>query len=127
MNTQNQLSDFIGLYKFYWELVLKLSIFIVGSSGAVSAYVIKNQNIEIMGFALLIPIAMCIFGTWLAHTRLPGLEIMRDEAMRLSVELGQKSYAEFSSLVIFTSALRILLLMCSIGMVILWGYIQCGS
>ena len=115
--------DFIGLYKFYLDLVLKLSIFIVGSAGAVSAYVIKNQDIEIMGFALFIPIAMCIFGAWLAHTRLPGLEVMRDEARRLSEELEQKSYAEFSSLVIFTGALRFLLVLCAIGMVLLWIYI----
>lgn len=38
---------------------------------------IKNQGIEFMGFVLLTPIAMCVFGGWLAHTSLPGINIMR--------------------------------------------------
>ncbi|MBG56826.1 MAG: hypothetical protein CMK46_00890 [Porticoccus sp.] len=127
MNTRDHLSDFLNLYKFYWEVAIKLCIFFVGSAGAVSAYVIKNQNVAYMGLALVIPIVMCIFGSWLAYTRIPGLKFMRDEVERLSKELGQESYLELGSLVIFTKALGALLLLCALGMIILLGYFQCNS
>lgn len=127
MSKQDHLSHYIGLYKFYWDLALKLCMFFVGASGAVSAYVIKNQDVPYMGIALLIPITMCLFGAWLSHSSLTGLAILRDEAIRLSKELEQESYPEFRSLILFISALRILLFLCAVGMVILWSILACSS
>lgn len=127
MSEKDHLAHYIGLYKFYWDLALKLCMFFLGASGAVSAYVIKNQDIEYMGLALLIPIVMCIFGAWLAHTSLSGLNFMRDEVIRLSQELKQQSYPEFKSLVSFVKALRILFSLSAIGMIGLWGLIGCNS
>ena len=85
---------------------------------------IKNQGIEFMRFVLLTPIAMCVFGGWLAHTSLPGINIMRSEVARLSTEFGQDSYPDLKSLISFTDALRVLLLFCVIGMIILWTYVE---
>lgn len=127
MSEKDHLSHYIGLYKFYWDLALKLCMFFLGASGAVSAYVIKNQDIEYMGIALLIPIVMCMFGAWLAHTSLPGLNFMRNEVKRLSQELKQQSYPEIKSLISFVGTLRIVFSLTAIGMVGLWGLIECGS
>jgi len=127
MSEQDHLSHFIGLYKFYWDLAIKLCMFFLGASGAVSAYVIKNQDIEYMGLALLIPIVMCVFGARLTHTSLPGLTFMRHEVIRLSQELKQQSYPEFKSLISFVSALRILFSLIAIGMIGLWSLIGCSS
>lgn len=118
-----QLSQYVDLYKFHWELALKLCIFFLGISGGVSAYVIRNQNVDYMAAALAIPIGLCLFGTWLAHRSIPGLLYLRDEAQRLGVELQLQSHPEFRSLVTFVKALRVLLLVCAVGMLALWWLI----
>ena len=127
MNESDHLSHYIGLYKFYWDLSVKLCMFFLEASGAVSAYVIKNQDIEYMGVALIIPIMLCIFGTWLTHSSLPGLNFMRNEVKHLSQELNQQSYPEFKSLISFVGALRVLFSLSAIGMIGLWGLIGCSS
>jgi len=127
MSEKDHLSDYIGLYKFYWDLALKLCIFFLGASGAVSAYVIKNQDIEFMGIALLIPIVMCIFGAWLTYTSLSGLTFMREEVKRLSQELKQLSYPDFKSLISFVRVLCVVFTLSAVGMMGLWGLIGCSS
>ena len=74
----NQLNQYVDLYKFHWELALKICIFFIGISGAISAYVIKNQDTGYMPFALFLPIGICSFGLWLAHRSMPGLNLIRE-------------------------------------------------
>ncbi|WP_041590130.1 hypothetical protein [Teredinibacter turnerae] len=121
-----QLNQYIDLYKFHWDLALKLCIFFLGISGAVSAYVIKNQDVEYMGISLVIPIGLCLFGSWLAHSSLPGLHLIRNEAQRLGEDLNLESYPEFRSLITFVNALRFLLFTCAVGMLVLWFLINCA-
>lgn len=103
---QYQLDQYVDLYKFHWELALKICIFFLGISGAVSAYVLKNQHIDYMSLALVLPIGLCSFGAWLSHRSMPGLFLIRREAQRIGAELQFQTYPEFRSLVTFVGALR---------------------
>lgn len=123
----DQLNQYVDLYKFHWELSLKLCVFFLGISGAISAYVIKNQNIEYMSFALVLPIGLCLFGWYFAHRSISGLHRMRKEAYRLGEELKLQSYPEFRSLITFVGMLRIIFGLASLGMLVLWWLIKCHS
>lgn len=123
----NQINQYVDLYKFYWDLSLKLFMFFVGASGAVSAYVIKNQEVSYMGISLVIPISFCIFGAWLIHRSMPGFKLMREEVQRLADELELESHPEFRSLITFVSAVRALLICCAVGMLALWLLLSCSK
>lgn len=126
-NLWNQLNQYVDLYKFHWELSLKICTFFLGIAGAVAAYVLKNQDVHYMALALILPIALCIFGAWLSHRSLPGLHLIRNEAQRLGKELELESYPEFRSLVAFVSILRFIFSGSVIGLLGLWLLITCSS
>lgn len=122
-----QLSQYIDLYKFHWDLSLKLTIFIIGLSGAIAAYCIKNQGEPMMQFALVLPVIICCFGVWLAHRSLPGLHLMRNQVAKFAVDLDLNSHPEFRSLITFVGAIRFLFGATALGLVILFVVLKCHS
>ncbi|WP_024462044.1 hypothetical protein [Marinimicrobium sp. LS-A18] len=118
-NLWNQLNQYVDLYKFHWELALKLCVFFLGISGAVAAYVIKNQETPYMAAALVLPFVLCTFGAGLSHRSLPGLKLIREEAVRIGDELELPTHPEFRSLVTFVKALRFILGGSAVGLVAL--------
>lgn len=123
----NQLNQYVDLYKFNWELSVKLCLFLLGISGAITAYVIKNQVIEYMHFALALPLMLCSIGFWLACHSLPGLNSLENEMKRLSELLELESYPEFSSLEFFVGMTRYIFFTAIVGLVILWVLLQYNS
>ena len=61
-----QLDQYVDLYKFHWDLCIKLNLFTLGISGAMSAYVLKNQGLPLMEYALFLPILLSAFMASLA-------------------------------------------------------------
>jgi len=123
----NQINQYVDLYKFHWELALKICVFFLGISGAVSAYVLANQKASYMGLALILPIVLCGFGGWLAYRSMPGLRLMREEAQRLGRELQLQSYPEFRSLISFVGILRFIFGTAAIGLFGLLLLVTCSS
>ncbi|WP_282167409.1 hypothetical protein [Shewanella japonica] len=120
-----QMDQYIDLYKFYWDLSLKVCTYFIGIAGAISAYTLKNQDVEFMSFALILPIGLSIFGLYLAHTSLPGLKLVRDEVEKIGNHLNLNTYPEFRSLITFISALRLIFGSCVIGLIYLFITIYC--
>ena len=124
-DSSKQLAHYIDLYKFHWELSLKLTIFTLGVSGALAAYVLKNQAIPLMEFVLLLPILLSGFMSWLAHRSANGITLIRNEAIRLAQELNWKSQPEFRSLISFLFTAKILCVASTLGLLILFGMLMC--
>lgn len=108
---------YIGLYKFYWELALKLVVFTLGISGAISAYVIKNHSQDYMAYALLIPCIFSIFLAWLSHISTPGMQFAQNEVQRLANVLEIDSVPTFNSLLRFMFISKVIFSSVAVGLV----------
>jgi hypothetical protein len=113
------LDQYVDLYKFHWNLAIKLCIFILGFSGAIAAYVIKNQDVSLIYWALFLPMFLCFFGFRLSRSSLPGLDLMRSEAVRLGSELKLVSHPEFRSLISFVNIIQYIFALTLVGLMIL--------
>ena len=122
-----QICQYVDLYKFHWDLSLKLTIFIIGLSGAIAAYCIKNQGEPMMQFALVLPVVICFFGIWLSHRSLPGLHLMRNQVAKFADDLNLDSHPEFRSLITFVGAIRFLFGSTALGLITLFMMLKCNS
>ena len=115
-----QLSQYVDLYKFYWNVALKLMMFTTGASGAVAAYCIKNENGAPMELALILPFLLCVFCIALSHFSLPSLKLMKAECFVFAKALKLTSLPDFSALILFSMAVRYLFGLTAIGLSILF-------
>jgi hypothetical protein len=122
-----QLDLYCDLYKFYWGLAIKLCVFILGLSGAIAAYALKNQAVPLIHWALFLPFFLCIFGAKLSKDSLPNLEVMRDEVVSIAGSLGLDTHPEFTSLVDFTKALRYVFIITLIGLLAIFAIVRHAS
>lgn len=111
-----QLDQYVDLYKFHWDLCIKLNLFTLGISGAMSAYVLKNQGLPLMEYALFLPILLSAFMAWLAHRSTPGVILIRDEVRKLAQQLQLDTHPEFRSLVSFLFATKVLCALSALGL-----------
>lgn len=121
-----QLDQYIDLYKFYWGLVIKLNVFALGVAGAISSYVLGNQDADLIQYALLIPTGLNSFIAWLAFRSLPGMILVRDEVENIAGALDLKTYPEFRSLLSFMRATYALCGLTALGMLILFSVLLCS-
>lgn len=111
---------YVGLYKFYWELSVKLVMFTLGISGAIAAYAIKNVSEPYVALGLLIPAVLSLFMAWLAHESGPGLNHANAEILRLAKKLELESWPTFDSLVHFVFVCKFVFALVGVGLVSLW-------
>jgi len=56
-----ELRELLELFRFYLGLVLETLTFVLGMTGAVAAYSIKDGRPETRVYAMLVPCALCLF------------------------------------------------------------------
>lgn len=107
----------IELYKKYMELILQFNVFYYAATGALISYYFSKSDIDVMKYALLLPVLMSLgfaglffYGAW-------AQSVARDEIFNLRDALGLETAPE-------TRVLQVLLcisasLMIAVGVVIL--------
>jgi hypothetical protein len=118
---------FIDLYKFYWGIAIKLFIFNLGLTGAISAYVIKNQSEPLLIYSLAVPIIFTFFVSWLGYISKPGMELSEQKAIEASEKMGLSAHPEFKSLIRFMSVTKIICFLIGIGLIVIAGILFCKS
>ena len=105
-----QYNQYIELYKFYLNLVLKVNIFYYGITGAIFSYYFANTNIAPLKYSLLLPVVLSISmgSIFLLGARL--VKYTRDDMINLMFELELDTAPDFIALIIFLVVFGILLL-----------------
>jgi hypothetical protein len=107
----------IDLYKKYMELILQFNVFYYAATGALISYYFSKSDIDVMKYALLLPVLMSFGFAGLFFYGARAQSVSRDEIFNLRDALGLESAPE-------TRVLQVLLcisasLMIVVGTVIL--------
>ncbi|HAV1379305.1 TPA: hypothetical protein JG804_004443 [Vibrio parahaemolyticus] len=119
----NRYAMHIDLYKFYFDLIIKINIFYYGITGAIlSFYLSSNANNTHLEYALLLPIffgicftMLCIVGDRLLVFSQADIDnLARNMNLEIAVETSSLNYLMRTSAVIAgLSSLVILWMFCS--------------
>jgi len=119
----NRYITHIDLYKFYFDLMIKLNVFFYGITGAIlSFYLSKSANDTDLEYVLLLPVffglgvaALSIYGdVTLKHSKTDINDLVAQMNIKIGVQTNSLNYVmRFSALFCTTTSIVVLYMFCS--------------
>ena len=113
-----QLETQLDMYKFYFELALKLSVFSIGLTGAIVSYYLANKDInQVFVFSLYVPAAVSGGLLALFMYGLKTIPPVQNQLEQISSELRQSFVYSVEPIRIFLRGLVLLNFCTVVGLV----------
>lgn len=114
----------VDLYKFYFDLTIKINVFYYAITGAILSYYFQHGGDRVARFSLVLPVAIsfALGGLFWYGSQLLG--VVRKELFDIRDKLGLSTAPEIMVLTVFLRVTGSLLL--AIGLVLGW-YVACQA
>ena len=89
-----------NLYKFYFDLFIKIHLFYYGITGGIIAFYFTNNSIEFIKYSLLLPILVSLALMILFWIGAGMIKVIGDEILLLVEKLDLEAYPDTSMLTI---------------------------
>jgi hypothetical protein len=107
------------LYKFYLEILVKITAFNYGVTGALLSFVLTRREIGYGKWALLLPVLLSLCLAGIFAFSLPLAKNMRDNSYLLAEKLGIEAAHDYTPLLYSLRTLIFLKTLSAVGLIIL--------
>lgn len=111
--------DNMSLYKYYFDLSIKIIMWYSSIVGAIFAFFVANQSLNFITYILLIPIFLSIFLTALTVSAISLLNVIEEDFIELSQKLNMDSYPTITPLIWIMYCCCFIFCLIAIGLIII--------
>lgn len=111
--------DNISLYKYYFDLSIKIIMWYSSVVGAIFAFFVANQSLKFITYILFIPIFLSIFLFALTVSSIFLLDIIEKDFIDLSQKLNMDSYPTTTPLIWIMYFCCVIFSLIAIGLIII--------
>ena len=106
----------VDLFRFYMDLTVKFNVFFYAVTGAIVSYVLANHNgSDIVQYAVILPIVMCIFFALFFVYGAVLMRVLRKDTFAIRDALGLRAAPDVGVLTVFLSGFAIMYVLIAIG------------
>lgn len=112
--------DNMNLYKYYFDLSIKIIMWYSSVVGAIFAFFILHRTEQYITFILIIPISLSLFLTSLSVASINLLKVIQSELKKISKKLQMDTYPAIEPLILIMELSSIVFTLVAVGLSILF-------